>query len=181
MVIFVMGLNMVLKSSKNISRRDLTQSDRDRFESKVIFPSNLDDCWEWNAFKTKKGYGYIMFRDLGNIRAHRFSYMLYVGDFDKKKFICHSCDNPSCVNPRHLFVGTPSENMTDKIKKGRAKLPPVHKGINQHLAKMNPDNIKEIRKLFKEGLTQTELAKRYGLHVSTMNNICRNISWKEVE
>jgi hypothetical protein len=175
-----MGLNMALESLKNISSRDLSELDKRRFESKYVVGSS-NQCWEWTAFKNKKGYGAIMYRDLGNIAAHRFSYLLYKGDFDKNKFICHTCDNPSCVNPSHLFVGTPSENMKDKILKGRAKNPPIHKGSKQHLAKMNPDKIREIRKLFNEGISQTELAKRYCLHTSTMNNICRNISWKDVK
>lgn len=170
----------MLKSSRSISRRDLTDSDKIRFESKFV---KYDDsqCWEWLAFKNKKGYGAIMYGDIGNIAAHRFSYMLYVGDFDKSKFICHTCDNPSCVNPKHLFVGTASENMKDKIKKGRVKNPPVHKGNKQHLAKMNPEKIREIRKLFSDGASQTDLAKKYGLHTATMNNICRNKSWKDVK
>lgn len=175
-----MGGSMALKSLRSILRRDLTQSDRIRFESKFV-KSDDSQCWEWLAFKNKKGYGAIMYRDLGNMAAHRFSYMLYIGDFDKSKFICHTCDNPSCVNPSHLFVGTASENMKDKIKKGRAKNPPVHKGNNQHLSKMNPEKIREIRKLFKYGMSQTELAKKYGLHTATMNNICRNKSWKDVK
>lgn len=176
-----MGGKMALKSLKNICAHDLTESDRKRFECKIIFPERDVDCWKWSAFKNKKGYGVIGYRDLGNISAHRFSYLLYKGDFDQKKIVCHTCDNPSCVNPHHLFVGTHSDNMIDKIKKGRAENPPIHKGEAQHLAKMNEDKIKEIRRLFANGESQTNLSKKYGLHTSTMYNICRNKSWKDVK
>lgn len=175
-----MGGNMALKSLKNILNRDLTEKDKIRFENKFQKKSEYD-CWEWMAFKNKKGYGAIMYRDLGNIAAHRFSYLLYKGDFDQKKFICHSCDNPSCVNPSHLFVGTASDNMKDKINKGRAKNPPIHKGVECHTSKLNPDIVREIRIFFENGVSQTELAKRYGLHIASMHQICRRKSWKDVK
>jgi len=181
MVIFVMGLKMALKSLRNISKSDLTIADKVRFMDKVSVPFKKNECWEWNAFKNKKGYGQIMYRDLGNVAAHRFSYLLFVGDFEQKKIICHKCDNPSCVNPNHLFVGTHGDNMRDKIKKGRAKNPPLNLGVKHHLSKVNPDIVKEIRYLFSQGATQTSLATKFSLHISSMHNICRNKTWKNVK
>lgn len=172
---------MELGSLKNISQAHLTTSDKDRFLKKVIIPDDHALCWEWIAWKNKKGYGAIGFRDLGNIPAHRFSYLLHKGDFDQTKIVCHTCDNTSCVNPSHLFVGTHSDNMKDKIKKGRAKNPPPHLGINHHKSKVNPKTVKEIRALFEKGVSQTELASIYSLHTSSMHNICRKKTWKDVK
>lgn len=174
-----MGGCMALKSLKNISRNDLTLSDRIRFESKFVKKDEAQ-CWNWLAYKNKKGYGSIRYRDLGNIAAHRFSYLLYKEYFNQNNIVCHSCDNPSCVNPAHLWLGSHSDNMKDKIRKGRAKNPPPHLGVNHHKAKITPEIVREIRFLFSEGASQTSLCKLYLLHHATMNQICRNKTWKDV-
>lgn len=79
---------------------------------------NNSDCWLWKGGTNNVGYG--MIRDgIGMRTAHRVSYELHVGPIPKGKHICHSCDNPKCVNPNHLWVGTHSENMLDSWAKGR--------------------------------------------------------------
>ena len=88
-----------------------------RFWDKVAI-AGPDDCWDWQAFINKFGYG--QFR-IGKqvIGAHRVSYLLEYGEFDKTLDVCHSCDNPRCVNPKHLWLGTASDNVWDMAKKGR--------------------------------------------------------------
>jgi hypothetical protein len=76
------------------------------------------ECWEWVGAKNRKGYGQIRHRGVLEI-AHRFSYEMARGEFDKQFFVCHSCDNPSCVNPDHLFLGSNQDNVDDKMKKKR--------------------------------------------------------------
>ena len=78
-----------------------------------------DECWEWTGAKTRpNAYGY--FRVSGSLAvAHRVSYELAYGGIPEDKQICHTCDNPACVNPSHLFVGTHTDNMQDKVAKGR--------------------------------------------------------------
>lgn len=75
-------------------------------------------CIEWAGSKDKDGYGRIK-KASGSYKAHRLSYMLNIGDIPDDREICHKCDNPSCVNPDHLFVGTAKDNATDREIKGR--------------------------------------------------------------
>lgn len=78
----------------------------------------INGCWIWQGAKDSKGYGRITvnYRIFG---AHRLSFELFKGSIEKNKNICHTCDNPSCIKPDHLWIGTQKENMQDKMKKGR--------------------------------------------------------------
>ena len=87
-----------------------------RFWSKVNIDLDIDKCWEWIPYKDKDGYGSFYF-DRTSMKAHRYVYLLYY-NIDRYKYeICHTCDNPSCVNPLHLFNGSHSDNMVDMANK----------------------------------------------------------------
>jgi hypothetical protein len=99
-------------------RRALTQ----RFWAKVKIGA-ADACWEWQGFRLPKGYGTIGVggRAGGKQLAHRVSYELEYGLIPEGLLVCHSCDNPPCVNPKHLYVGSYADNLTDMHRKGRAR------------------------------------------------------------
>jgi hypothetical protein len=100
-------------------------------------------CWEWTAGKTKSGYGRFSLKGQ-MIRAHRFSYHIYNNTNPGELLICHSCDNPICVNPKHLFLGTGKDNSQDREKKGRSN---PRKGLNHPMCKLTENQIISIKKM----------------------------------
>lgn len=142
---------------------------RARFWAKVA-KSGADDCWEWQAAKTYEGYG--LFTMSGNVGAHRVAWMLFTGeDIPDGMLICHHCDNPSCVNPRHLFLGTTSDNIRDSLEKGRWPSP----------CGLCEDDVREIRRLYKEtDILQREIADLFGIAAMTVSRIVRYRAWAHV-
>jgi hypothetical protein len=102
-----------------------------RFEAKFV---DVGKCWLWRAGKDRDGYGTFQAFGRGH-RAHRFSYRIYVGKLRKDLLVCHSCDNTSCVNPNHLFVGTQLDNKQDCIRKGR------HSHGDKHWTRLFPEKL----------------------------------------
>lgn len=148
---------------------------KERFEEK--FTKGPDDvCWEWMAGTNSKGYGVIGKgrRVDGLDYAHRVSYMTYVGDIPDGHDVCHSCDNPKCVNPKHLFVGTRKDNMQDCVSKGRT---------NKPIGESHPKALlteKDVLRIRASNETNKALAKKYQMSVSGIRSARVGISWKHI-
>ena len=129
------------------------------------YTKQSDGCWEWLGPKNHNGYGVLSVGKGKKMLAHRWSY-----DFFNKLFnqmhVCHSCDNPLCVNPKHLFAGTDADNHDDKAKKLRAG------------KALNPSDVFEIKNLFKLPITLEEIAKRYGCSRKSIQRIKNGQYWK---
>lgn len=98
-----------------------------RFNKKYQVQDN--GCWQWAGWKNHDGYGFFRTLNKKDIQAHRFSAQYLGGLPIENKVVCHSCDNPGCVNPSHLFIGTQADNVDDAISKGRHKTPAASKKI----------------------------------------------------
>ena len=99
---------------------DPTPPDIERFWSKVNIKSD-EEWWNWKAFKNKQGYGRFGHSASKCVNAHRMSWVIKNGQIPDKMFVCHRCDNPSCVNPNHLFLGTRQDNINDMMIKKRGR------------------------------------------------------------
>jgi hypothetical protein len=148
----------------------------ERFWGKVT-KTGEDGCWVWQGYLGKEGYGY--FKVAGKqIRVNRFSYALANLDnpLGPGDFVCHSCDNPPCVNPKHLWKGTHTDNMHDMFRKGRRRAATGERAGRHVLTK---EQVEIIRTLYAKGeKTQTELAKIYGCSQSNIGHVVRGEMWK---
>jgi predicted DNA-binding protein YlxM (UPF0122 family) len=149
-----------------------------RFWSKVIIPEDYEnECWEWQAHQDKDGYGRFHIRRGTIIGAHRFSYQYYFGDIPYKILICHSCDNPSCVSPYHLFPGTNKDNLQDMANKGRSTIGETN--INAILTDQAVVDILEgiMSNRYK---TITEIMDIYNVSRPTIHRMFKNETWTHI-
>jgi len=156
-------------SSKFMKSMRLQQAGtiEDRFFSRFVKLEN--GCWQWKAHTDKDGYG-ILPGDKKNTRSHRLSYELHIGEIPKDMIVCHKCDNPGCVNPEHLFVGTPKDNAQDALNKKRHYL-----GEKNGRSKLTFENVQEI---LISKMNGEQLAKRFGVSRATINNVRRGTTWQ---
>ena len=139
----------------------------------VVRPE-LTCCWEWTGHKMKNGYGHHNPHGL----AHRWSWQINRGPIPDGKQVLHVCDNPGCVNPEHLWVGSINDNMQDKIKKGRQV-----RGETQATHKLTEEQVREIRtRYFSWGKTNTMpvLAREYGVSVTQIYRVVHSQHWRHV-
>lgn len=143
----------------------------ERFWAKV---DKSGDCWVWTGLKRNgNSYGRFYFNRYDVVAAHRFSYRLAYGPFDESLFVCHRCDNPPCVNPAHLFLGTNRDNMLDCAAKGR-----MARGEKGSGAKLSRDQVEVIRQKYASGsITQKQLAREYSTVPSNIHKIVKLRSW----
>jgi hypothetical protein len=130
-----------------------------------------EGCWEWMGRRDEKGYGRIGFQGQSNRRAHRVAFSLTFGSLPAAVAICHRCDNPSCCNPAHLFLGSQAENIADRHEKGRTVDPPSRR-------KLTLDQARAMRADWQRGgVTQQQLADRYGVSRGNVSKIVNGASY----
>lgn len=157
----------------------------DRFWSKVdrLDPSG---CWVWTANKNNKGYG--LFRPGGKAPKRLAHRLAFEDRFEPIPFglvICHTCDNPSCVNPDHLFLGTRKDNYVDMVNKGRRRIvvnptnkPPVLRGESHGRAKLTEADVLSIRSRVANGEGVKSLAREFCVHHKTIRRACDGRAWR---
>lgn len=158
-----------------------------------------EGCWLWIGRKNNQGYGMFWYEGR-DVLAHRFSYSHFVSAIPDGLNVCHSCDNPACCNPAHLWLGTQKENGQDMSRKGRSAAS-VHPervargerngnhthpekrqyGEKAHNAKFTDDQVREIRRRYAIGdVTYKMLAAEYGVEKSTIGYIVRRKHWSHI-
>ncbi len=147
-----------------------------RFWEKV---NKTDGCWEWTSTIGTNGYGKFWFN--GKVHeAHRFIYEQLHGDIPDNICVCHSCDNPICVNPIHLWPGTVAQNVDDKVRKGRQNCGIRPSGVDYPI-KLNRDRVFQIRALYAtSGYSQATLGRMFNVRPATIGEIVRREIWKHV-
>lgn len=135
-------------------------------------------CWVWTRKNLcKDGYGRYH-ADGRGISAHRYSYSVFrseSGYISPNLCVCHTCDNRQCVNPSHLFLGSPKDNTADMVNKGRQA-----KGTKARSAKLNDETVKKLRKQAK-GTKAKDIARELGVTASTINKVLRGETWKHID
>jgi len=152
---------------------------QERFWAKV---AKSDGCWEWTGSRARRGYGKVR---IGGVlhSSHRLSYEWSVGPIPDGMHVLHHCDNPPCVRPDHLWIGTRTDNQGDMVAKGRQFSPfrgQTQIGELNRAAKITEDDVRAIRKLVADGVKQSVVAKLYGLSRPHIHYIVRRKSWAHV-
>ena len=185
---------------------ELTDKDKRRFLSKIN-TRDKESCWPWKA-STCQGYGQFVIK--GSVfKSSRVSFHLFCGEAPTGMMVCHTCDNPACCNPNHLFLGSSSDNMRDMISKGRGN----KASGDAHFSKTNPEKlargdkngkstkpdktprgedfssavlneavVKEMRLIRRnEGFTYRKISKLFGFHLDTVRLAIKGLTWAHVK
>ena len=165
---------------------DFTERDKEKFQLKYTKDGpqpqgspayqGLGKCWQWTAGAFNHGYGSYD-TSIGTISAHRFAFILKNGSLKKADLILHRCDNPKCVNPDHLFTGTPMDNSRDRVQKQKGN----SNGDERGKRKLTKEAVIEIRRLRDDGLSLNILAARYGVTKITISSAALRKTWAWVE
>lgn len=133
------------------------------------------ECWLWQGCLDGSGYGLFTFKTKA-YRAHRFSFVLHKGEIGKGLWVLHKCDTPNCVNPEHLYAGTPAENTADMVSRNRNL-----KGSEHRSAKLTAEQVIEMRQLYSTRIyTYQALGDKFGINTKTAWKIVNRRSWRHL-
>lgn len=156
--------------SHDCANKSFENTDQDFWK----FVNKTDSCWIWTG-NVRNGYGRFSIKSDG-IFAHRYSWQLCRGSIPEGICVLHNCpggDNPLCVNPDHLFLGTQVDNNKDKVAKNRQS-----RGEDQGCSKLTTEAVREIRRL--PSSTLISLAQRFGVHLATIHHVRHGKTWRHV-
>lgn len=150
-----------------------------------------DTCWEWQGDHTANGYGRLTVRGQ-RVVAHRHSWEMHFGPIPDGMIVCHHCDNPPCIRPDHLFLGSHQDNMADAANKGRMRQGALRRlidhpgavlrGSDCPWAKLTEAQVQELRSRYAAGgITQKQLAEDYALHPMTVFQIIHRLRWDHLD
>lgn len=158
------------KNKKIHDKENYIELMKDKINKNIEIDEN--GCWLWMASRHKQGYGNLSYKRIPSL-AHRVSWMVYNGEIPQGIKVCHKCDEPSCVNPDHLFLGTQLDNVGDCVKKGRftRNIPKTRR------IKLNWCQVQEIKELHKKGMTRNQLKLKFEVSQTCIAKILTGISW----
>ncbi len=142
-----------------------------------------ESCWVWTGAGVPKGYGHL---SIGGhqgdmVYAHRASWEIHFGPIPEGLFVCHHCDNPRCVRPDHLFLGTPADNIDDMVRKGRQRGTSLS-GERHNRARLTENDVRQIRRAYASGQEGvSELARKFGVGISTIRHVVKRETWQHVD
>jgi hypothetical protein len=150
------GVKRLVKSSKPLAERFWPRVDK------------TDGCWLWTGRQLPRGYGHILGAQRKNVLTHRVSWELTYGPIPAGLDVLHRCDNPPCVRPDHLFLGTDADNIADRITKGRPR------------SKMTVAVVRQARELYRAGQPLAELAEAHGVSETAVRHAAMRITWRHI-
>jgi hypothetical protein len=139
-----------------------------------------DGCWIWKGYRNPLGYGRMRVHGLGKamILAHHISYEIHHGPVPDGGWVLHHCDNPPCVRPDHIYLGTPKQNSQDAVSRGRwADL----RGENNNFARLTETSVREIKRRIAEGERCAAIARAFGVSYGAIYEIIKGRNWSHVE
>lgn len=160
------GANLVVIGRPKITGRNAHFVTRIRVDAST-------GCWEFTGARSSAGYG-AFWDGQRLVRAHRYAFEQFCSPIPEGLIICHACDNPGCVNPHHLWLGTQADNAADKFRKGRGN---IVKGEAHPHARLTASEVLAIRA---DARMHVEIASEYGIHPGCVSQIKRRVTWRHL-
>lgn len=151
-----------------------TEEDRARFLAKIA-PGRLEECWPWQACDNGAGYGRLRI-GRRTVSATRLSYQIFKGDIPPGRHVLHTCDNPQCVNPHHLYLGDAKRNMQDYLDRHCEDGLPPRRGHGR----LRREDVPVIRQRYAQGERMPALAQEYGVDKTTISQCVRGKVWPDL-